>query len=52
MSMVDGLAVFDTGLRVTHKSYKAVIKQTQDSLEPLKILIERSSGIVKSEIFE
>jgi len=35
-----------------YKSYKATIKQSKDSLKPLKILIERSSEIVKSEIFD
>lgn len=35
-----------------YKSYKSTVKNSQDSLKPLKILMERSNELVKSEIFD
>jgi len=35
-----------------YKSYKSTVKNSQDSLKPLKVLMERSSEIVKSDIFD
>lgn len=35
-----------------YKSYKATIKNSQDSLKPLKVLMERSGEIIKSSIFD
>jgi len=35
-----------------YKSYKSTVKSSQDSLKPLRILMERSSEIAKSEIFD
>lgn len=34
------------------KNYRSTIKNSQDSLRPLKILMERSHEIVKSEVFD
>ncbi|WP_416310371.1 DUF3732 domain-containing protein [Pseudomonas sp. W03] len=35
-----------------YKSYKATIKNSQDSLRPLRVLMERSREVVKSEVFD
>ncbi|MGP9797589.1 DUF3732 domain-containing protein [Halomonas sp. 86] len=35
-----------------YKSYKSTIKKSQDSLKPLKVLMERSGEVVKSEVFD
>lgn len=35
-----------------YKSYKSTVKNSQDSLKPLRVLMERSSEIVKSDIFD
>jgi energy-coupling factor transporter ATP-binding protein EcfA2 len=35
-----------------YKSYKSTIKNSQDSLKPLKVLMDRSGEIIKSSIFD
>lgn len=35
-----------------YKSYKSTVKNSQDSLKPLKVLMERSDEIIKSDIFD